>query len=89
MNGKREVCQCGHAKATHHHDEVINGVLQKGACLGMACACKAYVSDEEPRPKRVLPASNYARSRPRSKAPHESASCTCDACREYYRSLRY
>jgi hypothetical protein len=51
----REVCHCGHDKATHYPDEqsVVNGIRVNvlGACLGMRCDCGFYLNENEPKPK--------------------------------------
>lgn len=38
----RQVCACGHAKATHYVDSA-----GPGDCLGTACDCKRYTLPKE------------------------------------------
>jgi GTP cyclohydrolase II len=51
VNGLREVCHCGHDRATHHPDEATknNGitVYLLGNCLGLYCDCLFYVNENE------------------------------------------
>ena len=49
----REMCRCGHHKATHHAETQSSGdVTQQvrrvvyGVCLGPFCECPRYHSDE-------------------------------------------
>jgi hypothetical protein len=49
VNGVREICHCGHDKATHFEN--------KHTCLASACSCRRYRSDAitDPEPAPVTP----------------------------------
>lgn len=77
----REVCACGHDKATHYE--------KKHTCLGMACDCVRYRDENAPKEKdtvRSMPASaidDDDRGR-----PHADGSCRCSACLDWLRRQR-
>ncbi len=85
MNGRIEVCHCGHDKDTHHQ--------KKHACLGMGCdpECHTFVDRNDlDRPERIqrptpmLPSDSWDRGK-----PHMDSDCQCDGCLKWLRSHRY
>lgn len=83
---KRELCKCGHAKATHHKEEIYtpNGVRElRTTCLGVHCDCFSYRDESESDTQRI----HVGSSRPKSTGakPHMDLNCECTACTRWAR----
>jgi len=72
----REICHCGHDKATHFPDVVgPRGVRLLGACLGVLCDCTYYITPEgkaaEDAANRAARAAHvaHAAAKPKAVAP--------------------
>jgi len=52
-------CECGHDKASHARDIVVNGTIMRGSCLCYGCSskrnggkeCPGFVLTEERQPR--------------------------------------
>lgn len=86
----KQVCICGHDKATHYPDEqrtTDRGIIITihGACLGMRCDCHGYddALTAEPTTSTITPLAPKPTKAPRR--PHADLTCKCPGCDAYDR----
>lgn len=77
MNGIRQLCHCGHDRATHYVDRSVSPPEIAGCLAVGECTCSRYVYVGEPKPKAT------------GKRPPHANWCQCYACKEYYTGESY